>query len=308
MNPYGLPLDPMNINLGGMGAPGQVPLQDINLKARRGVPGTSQPQQPFTTDVNVGSRSRMDRAQAMVQDALGRTKAAMGQAAAQVGPALDKLPAGRIALGAGLLSGVPEAISELQQGRVAGAAGALGGGVGLGLIGAGVSRIPHPLAKVAGAAIPIVGGLLGAPAGAATTTEAVRQGITKKPTKGKEGEYETERARALQTAEDQLSLLDRTLGVNTSNIRDLSRLYSDQVFLDAQRMNPLIQKMKNADMVRQQALINTQAQNYAMLGTIATAGKLATGAQAETGATLRQALASNPYANAVLSAPSISFG
>lgn len=308
MNPYGLPLDPMNINLGGMGAPGQVPLQDINLKARRGVPGTSQ---SFTTDVNVGAgtpASRMDRAQAMAQDVLGRARTAMGQTAAQVGPAISRLPAGRLALGAGLLSGVPEAVSELQQGRVAGAAGALGGGLALGGIGAAVSRIPHPLAKVAGAAIPIVGGLLGAPAGAAATTEAVRQDVTGKPTRGREGEYSTERARAQQAAEDQLSLLDRTLGVNTSNIKDLSRFYSDQAFLDAQRMNPLIQKMKNADMVRQQALMNTQAQNYAMLGTIATAGKLATGAQAETGATVRQALASNPYANAVLSAPSISFG
>jgi hypothetical protein len=36
-------------------------------------------------------------------------------------------------------------------------------------------------------------------------------------------------------------------------------------------------------------------------------GKLATGAQAERGATMRTALASNPYAGAVMQAPSISF-
>lgn len=98
------------------------------------------------------------------------------------------------------------------------------------------------------------------------------------------------------------------MGVQTSNIKDLSRFYSDQAYLDMQRMNPLIQKMKNADMVRQQALMNTQGQIYGNLGVIATAGKLATGAQAEMGATVRQALASNPYANATISAPSISFG
>jgi hypothetical protein len=41
---------------------------------------------------------------------------------------------------------------------------------------------------------------------------------------------------------------------------------------------------------------------------LATAGKLATGNQAEMGATLRSALASNPYASANLQSPGISFG
>ena len=75
-----------------------------------------------------------------------------------------------------------------------------------------------------------------------------------------------------------------------------------------QKMNPLIQKMNNANMIRQQALMNTQAGNYAMLGTVATAGKLATGAQQESGATLRTALTANPYAGSVMQAPNISFG
>ena len=75
-----------------------------------------------------------------------------------------------------------------------------------------------------------------------------------------------------------------------------------------QAMNPTIQKMKNADLVRQQAMANTMAGNYAMLGTVATAGKLATGAQAEAGANLRTALTANPYAGSVMQAPNISFG
>jgi hypothetical protein len=49
-------------------------------------------------------------------------------------------------------------------------------------------------------------------------------------------------------------------------------------------------------------------QQYAMLGTVATAGALAKGSQAERGAYARQALVANPYSNAVLQAPSISFG
>jgi hypothetical protein len=46
-----------------------------------------------------------------------------------------------------------------------------------------------------------------------------------------------------------------------------------------QRMNPLLQKMENAKLVRAQALMASQGQQYAMLGTLATAGKLATGSQ-----------------------------
>jgi hypothetical protein len=49
-------------------------------------------------------------------------------------------------------------------------------------------------------------------------------------------------------------------------------------------------------------------QQYAMLGTVATAGALAKGSQSERGAYARQALVANPYSNAVLQAPSISFG
>ena len=71
---------------------------------------------------------------------------------------------------------------------------------------------------------------------------------------------------------------------------------------------PLIEQAKRNEMVRQQALINTMGQNYAMLGTVATAGKLAERSQMEAGANLRTALTAAPYANAVLQAPNISFG
>ena len=74
------------------------------------------------------------------------------------------------------------------------------------------------------------------------------------------------------------------------------------------RQFPLIEQAKRNEMVRQQALINTMGQNYAMLGTVATAGKLAERSQMEAGANLRTALTAAPYANAVLQAPNISFG
>jgi hypothetical protein len=71
---------------------------------------------------------------------------------------------------------------------------------------------------------------------------------------------------------------------------------------------PIIQKLKDQEAVRAQALMNTQAQNYAMLGTVATMGRLSTGAQEQAGANLRTAMTSNPYSNYVMQAPNISFG
>lgn len=296
--------------------------QDPMVAARAGLidPETLPPRgattiRPGTTGAGPGANPAA-RAQTMAQDMLGRTREVMGQAGAKAqqvgGQAQQALMGarglGRSTLAGGALLAVPQAISELQQGRLTGAAGALGGGIALGGIGAVMTRSGNPLVRAAGMALPVIGNVLGVQQGTASAAESVRQAATGKPTKGKEGEYETERARALQTAEDQIALLDRSMGVQTSNIKDLSRFYSDQAYLDMQRMNPLIQKMKNADMVRQQALMNTQGQIYGNLGVIATAGKLATGAQAEMGATVRQALASNPYASATISAPSISFG
>jgi hypothetical protein len=90
-------------------------------------------------------------------------------------------------------------------------------------------------------------------------------------------------------------------------MRDLNRDASNQAHLDLQRNIPLINQMKNAELIRSQALINTQNQAYLQQGVVATAGALATGAQQQKGATVRQALATSPY-NIALQSPAISFG
>ena len=97
----------------------------------------------------------------------------------------------------------------------------------------------------------------------------------------------------------------QTMDMNIAGLKDIVKAMSDQQYLDLQRNYPLINKMKNDEMTRVQALMNTQGQNYAMLGTLATAGKLATGAQAETGETLRTVLRENPYSNSTLQAPAL---
>ena len=215
---------------------------------------------------------------------------------------------GRYGMMAGILPTVGTAVGELQAERPVGAAGAVAGGVGGAGLGYGIaSMLPGAYGKVAKGILPILGSAIGAPAGAQGAEYAKRK-ITNQPTKGKETELGSQLAAIEKIYGQNLSQLERTAGVQLSNIKDLTQFYMTAEREQMQKMNPLIQKMKNADMIRQQALMNTQAGNYAMLGTVATAGKLATGAQQESGANLRTALTANPYAGSVMQAPNISFG
>lgn len=231
---------------------------------------------------------------------------------------LGALPVGRLSLAGGLVAPAMTAIEEAQAGRPTGAVGALGGGavgaaggMALGKLALGglakAPGIPGLIGKVGQAVLPTVGGLLGAPVGA-QAAESFRQKATGEPTKGKEGEFSTQLAMAGQINELGATQYRDQLGTYTGAVRDLQRDISNQQFLDLQRNIPLIEKMKNNELIRQQALLNTQGQLQSQLGVLATAGALAQGAQAETGATLRSALTSAPYAGSVLQAPQIRFG
>jgi hypothetical protein len=240
--------------------------------------------------------SRADKAKDFAQNALTRARGALGQ-----------VPLGGLGLMGGAVAPVLTAVGEAQAGRPTGALGALGlGGAGVGG-GALLARmLPGPYGKIASAVLPVIGGMIAAPAGA-SLAERGKRSLTGDPITGKD-DLKNQLAEQRLMSEQGLDLFGRALGTQTSNIKDLTQFYSNQQYLDMQRMNPLIQKMNNANLVRQQALMATQGQQYAMLGTLATAGKLATGSQAEMGATLRTALQSNPYASANLQAPSVSFG
>ena len=227
------------------------------------------------------------------------------------------LPAGRVGFAGGMIAPALTAVEEAQAGRPTGALGALGGGllgsaagVGIGKLALGglaaTPGIPGLIGKLGQVALPLFGGAIGSSSGAGLA-ESAKRSATGDPIAGKDDLKNTLAERGLISDQD-LDIFSRSQGIQTSNIKDLTQFYSNQQYLDMQRMNPLIQKMKNADLVRQQALMATQGQQYAMLGTLATAGKLATGSQAEMGATLRTALQSNPYASANLQAPSIAFG
>ena len=240
--------------------------------------------------------SRADKAKDFAQNALTRARGAMGQ-----------IPIGGFGLMGGAVAPLLTAVEEAQAGRPTGALGALGGGAaGVGA-GALLARmLPGPYGKIASAVLPAIGGYIGAAPGA-SLAESTKRSMTGDPITGKD-DLKNQLAERGLISEQDLDIFQRSQGIETSNIKDLTQFYSNQQYLDMQRMNPLIQKMKNADLVRQQALMATQGQQYAMLGTLATAGKLATGGQAELGATMRTALGSNPYASSNLQAPGISFG
>jgi hypothetical protein len=222
-----------------------------------------------------------------------------------VGKGIQNIPAGRLGLAGGLIPGVTTALSELGEGRPVGAAGALGGaGVG-GLLGAGAARfIPSTgryglIGKAAQVALPFLGAQVGAGQGAAAA-EYGRQAVTKIPTKGKEGEFASQVAAAEKMGEIGATQYRNQMGTYTSALRDLSKHQSDLQYYDLQRNMPLVNQMKNADLIRQQSLIASQGQQLSNLSVLNTAGQLALGGQSETGATVRTMLTANPYANAVL--------
>lgn len=236
--------------------------------------------------------SPKERAQRLAGQTLQSAQELMGN--------MGALPFGRIGLGAGLIPGVTTGLSELSAGRPVGAGGALAGaGLG-GLLGAGAARfIPGPLGKIARVAFPFAGAAVGAPAGA-EAAEYGRQQLTGMPTKGKEQEFPSQIAAARTLSDLGLSQFRTQTGIETSAVKDLTKFYSDQAYLDLQRNLPLVNQMKNADLVRQQALLASQGNQLARLSVLGTAGQLAVGGQAQTGETLRTMMTSNPYANAVL--------
>ena len=218
---------------------------------------------------------------------------------------LAEIPTGRLGLGAGLIPGVTTALSELGEGRPVGAGGALlGAGIG-GVAAAGAARfIPSTgrfglIGKAAQVALPFLGAQIGAGQGA-QAAEYGRQAVTKIPTKGKEGDFASQLAAQQAMGELGATQYRNQMGTYTSAIRDLSKYQSDLQYYDLQRNMPLVNQMKNADLIRQQSILASQGQQLSNLSVLSTAGQLATGGQSETGATIRTMLTANPYANAVL--------
>ena len=257
---------------------------------------------------NIGARART-----MFDSLMGGMGARTKQVSDRLGSAYgaNNILASRAALLGGATMALPSAAEALGEGRTLEAGATLAGAAGTGAIVDRLSRgVTNPLARLgiqaAGAvAAPLFG------RGVGQVAENVKAGVTGKDPAGKTSRAAT-RAQMLDDAEVMAEVQRRfgaaALEPYIAANKDLMQHALNTQYQNDRRYEPLINRMKNADMVRQQSLMNTQTSNYAMLGTVATAGRLATGAQAEAGANLRTALTSNPYAGSVMQAPNISFG
>lgn len=221
----------------------------------------------------------------------------------------------------GALAAAPSVLSAIgsaQEGRSLEAGITAGVGIPTAL---GAAALGARMGGLPGAAVGLVGGLL-APAvaqglgGMAEKTKAQMTGeeIAGQPGSSSaiRGQRAKERAEAMKDAEVQAQIAQQYGGAylqpTLQAIQDLRQNDIDMMIQSEKRIDPILRQRLNEQLARQQALMNTQGQNYAMLGTISTAGQLATGAQQQAGANLRTALTANPYAGATLQAPQINFG
>ncbi len=268
-----------------------------------------------------GERTRVGEGGALVpysaRTAAGSTmrdpRGAAGYYKQQLGLGLGQgalFPRGQLLGGAMALPTVGLVAADITQGRTLDAAGtAVGGAATLGVTealarGIGGGRYAAPIRAVGALAAPFVGNVLG---NALERKKAERDGVAPAAASETE-EVKAGRAKEKINAERQLEIKMNELNAYNAATKDMLGYVSEQQFTNMQREMPLIQKALDNQMVRQQALMNTQTSNYAMLGTVATAGKLATGAQAQTGETMRTMLRNNPYSGSVMQAPNISFG
>jgi hypothetical protein len=94
-----------------------------------------------------------------------------------------------------------------------------------------------------------------------------------------------------------------------AGLKDIIQFNVESQVQLTKRLDPIVQQSKDKDMVRTQALLNTQGNIDARLGMLSIQGALAKGAQAEAGALARTFASTNPYAQfANRQSPNIQFG
>jgi hypothetical protein len=255
-----------------------------------------------------------------LQTGAGTAVEAVQQRAAGAGQYIKDKPL-RTGIKGGLAGGALMAIPSLIEGRPAEAFGGLAGSAAGGAAGAALGSVIGPVGTVLGGlAGSALGGMLGG-----NVAETAVSAYTGKPPTGKTGNEVPQPPRSIETPlgrinlneaasmEDamnrnqkrQLDYYGTMMGMTTSNLKDLTQFQNDQEINMQKAMLPITTKLANDQLTRAQALINTQNNAYIQQMTVGAQANLALGAQRERGATMRQALATNPYVVA-LGAPNIS--
>ena len=214
----------------------------------------------------------------------------------------------RSALLGGALMATPGLLSAAEsasEGRTLEAGVTAAGTLGTAALGTRIAQMHGIAPKLVGGAIALGGGLLSG--GLGQMAERTKAAATGQEIAGEPGSSSAARGRRKKEAATDLAIRQDAMSQDYQFLTQIDGYYRNAEIEQLQKINPIIQSMKNADLARQQTLMNTMTNNYSRLGMLSTAGKLATGAQAERGATMRTALASNPYAGAVMQAPNISF-
>jgi hypothetical protein len=223
---------------------------------------------------NATLRRPLQGARESAQKFLGKYAFPVGAIAASV-PAImtakEEVEAGRPTGALGALA--PAALSTAGAAML-GKGGLPGTAIGLGLMG--------------------LGAIL--PGAGAAAAESVRQSVTGKPTKGKEAEFSTQLAMRGQLMDQDLGMLDRSLGIQTSQIKDLTQFYNQAQVEQFKAMAPEIEKAKMNDFARYQSAMALQGRIRGQLNVLQTAGNLAEGQQAGMYNLTATALQNNPYA------------
>lgn len=204
-------------------------------------------------------------------------------------------------LAAPSLMGAAESASE---GRTLEASVTAAGGLGSAAVASQLLKGPLP-AKLAGVAVGLGGGLVSG--GLGQMAERTKAAATGQEIAGQPGSSSAARGRRKKDSATDLEIQQMFMNQEIAGIQQLDGYFRNAALEQMKKELPIVNQYKNAELARNQALMNTMTGNYARLGMLATAGKLATGAQAERGMTMRTALQSNPYSGAIMQAPSISF-
>ena len=241
--------------------------------------------------------------------------ASAATAARQAGQAAIQRPGMYGTLGAAGLVGGQQLMQGDVLGAVASTAGGLtGGGIGTALAG----LIPGPAGKVAKFVLPALGGLVGGVSAeqAAGALAGKAQEAGQRPGGGTDVEIAgvpltetavTRRQRDFDRAQT-LQDIQQIGGAELALNKELLGFMMTQEVQQAKAMAPVMERAQRAQLTNAQAMLNSQTAAYQQLGRSAMMGRLATVGQQERGATMRQALATNPYIGATLQAPQINFG
>ena len=194
--------------------------------------------------------------------------------------------------GAAALTGVGLGAQAMMEGEVGKGAGIMAGVTAGAQVGSRMGGTP--MGKLIGG---VVGGVTGGVGGAmgGSYIDRTMAGVTGQDPSGK---YPQE-AQRYQTGQN--------LNTFTQAMNAIQKTALENDLLRMKAQEPVINRMLDKQLVRQQAMNASLTNSYAMLGTLSTAGKLAQQGQMEAGANFRAAIQSNPFGNSVVASPSISF-